>query len=66
MSFSEQISNHVQRLGICRASDLLGITPRAINQWRAGREPRETIKRGALAILSEAQAEQQKGGSKRA
>lgn len=61
MSFADKIEKHVERLGIAgtlaafeAAGETLG--RRTLEQWRAGREPRVIIQRGALAILDAASA----------
>jgi len=61
MSFAAQIEKHVARLGITgtlaafeAAGEPLG--RRTLEQWRAGREPRVIIQRGAIAILDAADA----------
>ena len=53
MTFAQSLDQHVQRLGIAQTCAVLGISRRTLEQWRAGREPREIIKRGVQAILSE-------------
>ena len=53
MSFATELEKHVARLGISESCAALEITRRTLEQWRAGREPRQIVQRGALAILSE-------------
>ena len=53
MSFAAELEKHVARLGIAESCAALEITRRTLEQWRAGREPRQIVQRGALAILSE-------------
>ena len=53
MTFAQSLDAHVARLGIAQICAALGITRRTLEQWRAGREPREIIRRGVLAILGE-------------
>jgi len=53
MTFSQSLDQHVQRIGIAQTCAALSITRRTLEQWRAGREPREIIRRGVLAILEE-------------
>jgi hypothetical protein len=61
MSFATELEKQVSRLGIAGvlsafadAGEVIG--RRTLEQWRAGREPRAIIQRGALAILSAARA----------
>ena len=52
MSFATELEKHVARLGIAESCAALDVTRRTLEQWRAGREPRQIVQRGALAILS--------------
>lgn len=59
MSFATELEKHVARLGIAGALAAFAaagetIGRRTLEQWRAGREPRAIIQRGALAILADA------------
>lgn len=58
MSFAEQIKAERQRLGLTQteAAGLLEVSPRAIWQWEAGKEPITLTKEGALARLRKAKA----------
>ena len=53
MSFAAALKKHVARLGIAESCAALNVTRRTLEQWRAGREPRQIVQRGALVILSE-------------
>lgn len=53
MTFAQSLDQHVKRLGIAQTCAVLEVSRRTLEQWRAGREPREIIRRGVLAILEE-------------
>jgi hypothetical protein len=66
MSFATELEKHVARLGIAESCAALDVTRRTLEQWRAGREPRQIVQRGALVILSETRPKTKKaapGGS---
>ncbi len=56
MTFSEQLKNHRERLGLTQAelASFLDVSPRAVWQWEKGTLPHVLTQEGALARLSKA------------